>query len=314
MRTIVLQSALVLFCVGISWWVIRYTQKPLFILITVGAVVLVTIAFSILLARFTLRITRETNTHQKLFISNVAHELRTPLSIIKTSAEVELLDPELPSAARKTFQSTIGELDRISEIINNLLSLNSLTRPERMKFKRVDLRPIIDSVIRHHKELAHERGIKLRSDKNYGIHREVWGNALALEQVISGIVKNALNYTQKDSRGLVILAIDTSHDGIVQVSVTDNGIGIAQKDLPHIFEPFYRIDTSRVRHIKRGGAGLGLTLVSEIVHAHKGTIQIQSVEGRGTTVTVHLPILNAERQSPLTQLSNIVQKHYTRSV
>jgi signal transduction histidine kinase len=255
--------------------------------IVFGSVLLLSIIFGILLARFTLKPARETLRYQKLFISNIAHELRTPLSTIKTSSEVAMFDPSLSSSTRKNFTEILGELDRISQIINNLLSLNTLTRPERMQFKDVDLGNIVETVVRRHQSLANERDIKMiiKTDA----HRKVWGNDSALEQVATNLVKNALSYTPKGTGGVVTVSVRPDYHGMIVLSVSDNGIGIAQEDLFHIFEPFYRADTSRVRRVRKTGSGLGLTIVNEIVRVHHGRINIQSALRKGTTVSVSLP-------------------------
>jgi signal transduction histidine kinase len=179
----------------------------------------------------------------------------------------------------------LSELERISGIINNLLSLNTLSRPERMRFTNVDMGHIISEVIKRHSNLASERDIKITIKKD--AHRVVWGNDIGLEQVVTNILKNALSYTPRG--GSVTVSVRPDYHGMIMLSVADSGIGISQEDLFHIFEPFYRADTSRVRRVKKSGTGLGLTIVNDIVRAHHGKIQIQSAVKKGTTVSVYLP-------------------------
>lgn len=243
--------------------------------------------FGFLFFRFMLLPTRNTLHYQKLFISNVAHELRTPLSTIKTSTEVALLDDTLRAPVAKTFSEIAHELDRISEIINNLLSLNTLTRPERMRFSAIDMSTLVETVVKRHFSLAHERKITLTHTRDGATL--VWGNEVALEQVITNLLKNAIIYTQKNGNGSVNISLHPDYQGSVVFSVADNGIGIAQHDLAHVFEPFYRADTSRVRSVKSTGSGLGLAIVNEIVRAHHGKIHIESARNQGTTVSVLLP-------------------------
>jgi signal transduction histidine kinase len=252
------------------------------------ALVLTCGVFGFLFFRFMLLPTRNTLHYQKLFISNVAHELRTPLSTIKTSTEVALLDEKLSVPVQKIFHEIIKELDRISEIINNLLSLNTLTRPERMRFGNVDIGALVDIVVARHMPLAYERKISVVTKKDGPAI--AWGNATALEQVVTNLVKNAVIYTQKNGNGMVTISLHPDYQGSIIFSVADNGIGIAQRDLTHIFEPFYRADTSRVRSVKSTGSGLGLAIVNEIVRAHHGKINIESARNQGTTVSVLLPI------------------------
>jgi signal transduction histidine kinase len=258
------------------------------VLLALLSMALIGLVYGFLFFRYMLLPTRNTLYYQKVFISNVAHELRTPLSTIKTSTEVALLDDTLRAPMVKTFREIITELDRISEIINNLLSLNTLTRPERMRFSNVELGPIVDAVVMRHMPLATERKIMVMIKKDGPAI--VWGNAAALEQIITNLVKNAVTYTQKNNKGRVTVSLHPDYQGSVIFSVADNGIGIAQHDLAHIFEPFYRADTSRVRSVKSTGSGLGLAIVNEIVRAHRGKINIESARNQGTTVSVMLPV------------------------
>ena len=251
-----------------------------------GGVLILSILCGMLLARFTLGPARDSLRYQKLFISNVAHELRTPIAVIKTSTEVALIDDSMSADTRDTFKDIIIELDRISEILNNLLSLNALTRPERMQFANIELGGLVEAVAKRHAMLANERGIKIVLKKDS--YTTVRGNATALEQVIANLVKNAISYTPKGADGYVTVEVCPKGD-MMMLAVSDNGIGISQEDLFHVFEPFYRADMSRNRKIKKSGTGLGLTIVNELVRVHRGKIQVQSALRKGTTVAVYLP-------------------------
>ena len=280
----ILSVGFVLACLGAFALALWVQSAAWFVFV---GILLIIMASSALLARILLKPVRDTLHYQKLFISNVAHELRTPLSTIKTSTEVALLDEKLPRSLQKIHLDVLEELNRISEIINNLLSLNTLTRPERIEFKNVDLGDLIDTTVRHLQPLARERNIEMVVKKDN--YRIVWGNSVALEQVMTNVVKNAISYTPKGINGIVTISIQPDYKGSIVFSVVDTGIGISQEDLFHIFEPFYRADTSRVRNISKSGSGLGLTIVNEIVRVHHGKINIQSAPRRGTTVSVILP-------------------------
>jgi signal transduction histidine kinase len=247
-----------------------------------------TVIFGFLAARFALRPTRNSLQFQKRFIGNVAHEIRTPLAIIKTSTEVALMDPAVTKEMRATLNETISELDRISETINNLLSFDNLIRPGKVKSEPVDLKAVVETVIERHAALAHTRGISL-SAQMPGTEYRIMGNAVALDQVITNLVKNALNYTPQNKGGSVTVRLDTDYRGRILLSVADTGIGIAQKDLYHIFEPFYRAETSRARGVGSGTSGLGLAIVNEIIRLHRGTITVRSALGRGTTIELSFP-------------------------
>jgi signal transduction histidine kinase len=286
---VALQLGFAAFCVGALVFVAASAGQTLVMLAVLLAL---SIGAAGMLIRLSLKPARDNLRHQKLFISNVAHELRTPLSIIKTNSEVALMDPALGSDLGATFREIIGELNRISDIINNLLSLNTLARPERMQFKNLDLIPLTESVVARYQPLARERAIKLTARCERG--SLVWGNAVALEQVISNVVKNALSYTPAKENGSVTVTL-RPQEGMVLFEVVDTGVGMTQEELLHIFEPFYRADSSRNRRGQEEGSGLGLTIVNEMVRAHRGKILVESRRRSqkrpgGTTVSVMLPL------------------------
>lgn len=274
---------------------IATVRERTFAYIFVGLVALITL-FAFLLIRFALSPTKESMLMQRRFIGNIAHELRTPLAVMKTSTEVALMDDTITTDVRETLQSNIIELNRVSEIINNLLSFDLLVRPNRMKTEVLDLKTMSDVVIQRHAAFAESRGIALDASYLTG-NRYIRGNASALEQVLTNLVKNAINYTPADKDGHVSVEIDNDYQGRVVVSVIDNGIGIAQKDLYRVFEPFFRGDTSRARGVGTGTSGLGLAIVNEIVRMHRGSINIKSVVGEGTTVSIAFPAMPAPKEA-----------------
>jgi signal transduction histidine kinase len=252
--------------------------------IITSVIVATAAVFGYIAARVTLLPTRNALHAQKQFIGNIAHELRTPLSVIKTNTEVALLDQGVPSDMRATLNSNVEELDRISETIDNLLSLSALIKPEQIDFASVDLSAITSDVLGKLSTLAKSSGHQVTIRKSP--ETMVWGNVTALQQVVGNLIKNALNYTPRG--GHIRVTVDFAPNNLVELVVQDSGIGIARKDLFRIFEPFYRADSSRTKS-SRGGNGLGLAIVSELVKMHHGKITIRSAVGRGTTVTVTLP-------------------------
>lgn len=248
-----------------------------------SVIVVTTIVFGYIVAHVTLAPARNALASQKQFIGNIAHELRTPLSVIKTNTEVALLDTDVTGDMRSTLESNVEELDRISEIINNLLSLSALVKPERVEFSTVDLSAIVTETVEKFTPLAKrgEHQITLRKSPD----AQIWGNPTALQQIVGNLIKNALTYTPRG--GHIRVTVEPALQRQVELIVQDSGIGIARKDLFHIFEPFFRADSSRTK--VGGGTGLGLAIVSELVKMHHGRITIRSAVGRGTTVSVLFP-------------------------
>ena len=242
----------------------------------------ITLIFSYVIAKITLTPARNALKSQKRFISDIAHELRTPLSIIKTNNEVALLD-ERRGSSRDILESNIEELDRASAIINNLLSFSNLIRPEQIRFSQVDMGKVVDTAVNKMEDLSRSKNVSILVKKTNPA--AVLGNITALEQISINLLKNAIDYTSKDGR--VTIEVRPDYNGFVTLSVEDNGIGISEKDLLHIFEPFYRVDKARNR--KTGNTGLGLTIVSELVKLHGGKVSIKSKLNNGTTVVVSLP-------------------------
>lgn len=260
------------------------------LLTIISVIILTTVLFGYIIARITLAPARNALEAQKQFIGNIAHELRTPLSVIKTNTEVALLDDHVLPDMKETLLSNIEELDRVSEIINNLLSLSALVKPERIEFSAVDLSALTTDVIQKFSALAKrgEHQVTLRKSPD----TQVWGNATALQQIVGNLIKNALSYTPRG--GHVRITVEPAPGNQVELLVQDSGVGISRKDLFRIFEPFYRGDPSRTK--TSGGTGLGLAIVSELIKMHQGKITIRSAVGRGTTVAVTFPGVRNQAQ------------------
>lgn len=260
-------------------------------LIVIATILIITIAFGYLVARIALTPTRNALQSQKQFIGNIAHELRTPLSTIKTNTEVALFDQNLNQGLREMLEDNVAEMDRISDIINNLLSFNRSFRPELVPFSTVDLGTTVEIARQKLRQLADRKllEVSIRMSEQ----RLVRGNATALEQIVSNILKNAIIYTP--NKGRIGITVEPMGPNMIELTIEDSGSGISRKDLFHIFEPFYRAEPSR--HRTSSGSGLGLTIVNELVKLHNGKIKVKSMEGRGTTVTVMLPAAQQDRKN-----------------
>jgi len=224
---------------------------------------------------------------RKEFVANVSHELRTPLTTIKSYAET-LLEGALEEAsiARQFTEVINNEADRMTRIVNDLLELSRLDNKEiRWKKEPLNIARVLKDVISKMEVNAVRKNQKLTfnvvPDRN-GF--ESFADRDKMEQVFQNILSNAIKYTPEGGR--IDVDLDMKDD-MIEVTITDTGIGIPEKDLPRIFERFYRVDKTRSREM--GGTGLGLSIAKEIVEAHGGKIVIESRQGEGTKVSIFLP-------------------------
>ncbi|MDP2683280.1 MAG: ATP-binding protein [Deltaproteobacteria bacterium] len=218
------------------------------------------------------------------FVANVSHELRTPLASIKGYAET-LLDGAMNEPdTLKNFLSIINRhAGRMAVLIEDLLTLSMLESHHLpLKLEPVDIRALINSIIQGFEKNAGDKGLKLTADISDDIS-SVIADRVRLEQVIVNLVDNAIKYTNS---GAVKVVVNIA-DNMLKVDVEDTGIGIPEKDIPRIFERFYRVDKGRSRDL--GGTGLGLAIVKHIIQAHNGKIWVKSIPGKGTTYSFVLP-------------------------
>lgn len=223
------------------------------------------------------------------FVANVSHELRTPLTTVKSYTETlhdSLSDGQIDTDMFMTFLNVINsETDRMTRLVKDLLLLSSLDHSMTdMPMDDYDINALVSKVVDRLKLTASEN----RQTLVYEPINELplmYGNSDRIDQVITNIISNAIKYTPKG--GSIYVSAVHVYD-FVTVKVKDNGIGIPQKDIEHIFERFYRVDKARSREM--GGTGLGLAIAKEIIEAHNGTISIKSKVDDGTEVIIKLPI------------------------
>ncbi|MCI5993759.1 MAG: cell wall metabolism sensor histidine kinase WalK [Clostridiales bacterium] len=230
---------------------------------------------------------RKSEQSRREFVANVSHELRTPLTNIKSYAEtIVSAGDELPGELRTNFLGVIiNEADRMTRIVQDLLTLSKIDYGKmEMNISRFSFAQAAQNVYeaaRLNAEQNHHHTMTCTCEDNIP---EVNGDRERIEQVVMNIVSNAIKYTPDG--GKIEIHVGTGKK-TVYVRVTDNGIGIPEKDLPRLFERFYRVDTARSR--ESGGTGLGLSIAREILQQHKGDIHIDSVYGEGTDVVITLP-------------------------
>ncbi|MCS6827718.1 MAG: HAMP domain-containing histidine kinase [Caldilinea sp.] len=236
-------------------------------------------------------ITRIENTFavQQRFIADAAHELRTPLTAIKGSLEVLLRgSQDDPANAKLLIRAMYSEAERLSRLAEQLLDLTRLQNGMILHRAPIDLgRWLQEEWMPQAHLLARDRRLELQP----GEPATIYADPDALKQVLFNLLDNAVQHTMQD--GKIQIGWATAHS-IVKLWVADDGEGIAPEDLPHIFAPFYRGDRSRSR--LRGGAGLGLTIVQSIVHAHGGRVQVSGTPGKGTQVTFTLECIQSSWQ------------------
>lgn len=249
-------------------------------------VFVLTAASSYSLARRTLRPIEAAHEQQKRFTADVSHELRTPLTAITMETEVALMDTAAkPKELRETLASNLEEAKRMEVLINNLLQLASLEANQiRTEFTRQDMQDIVETAVKVVQPYADKKSISLILKLR---HADVSGSAPSLTQLCIILLENAVKYSPERSRITVSIA---QQGGSVATEIRDQGNGIPDAALPHIFDRFYRADTSRSSTQEAGGFGLGLSLAKLIADVHDGEIIISSQAGKGTRATVELPV------------------------
>ena len=221
----------------------------------------------------------------KQFTADASHDLRTPVSVIRTSAELALRKPRTDSEYRHALDKILSTSIEASELLENLLSL---ARADAGALP-VEFRPL---ELGMHVRKVQERAVLLSADKALDIKLQtppgpVWikADALSLDRLLLILVDNAIKYTPRGGRCQIALSQDGDN---ARITVSDSGIGIAHEDLQHVFDRFYRADRARSKNVR--GAGLGLAIARWITDIHGGNIAVESVPGAGSTFRVSLPV------------------------
>lgn len=216
------------------------------------------------------------------FVANVSHELKTPLTSIKGFAET-LKYVEDESTRIKFLDIINDESERLTRLINDILTLSSIEQVKSMKNEEIDIAYETEKIYQLLSPKAEAKQIKLLLHQDE--HITLLGDEDLYKQLLLNLVDNAIKYTKEF--GEVSIRID-QEENLLKITVADTGIGIPEKHLNRIFERFYRVDKARDRAM--GGTGLGLAIVKHIVLSMGGTIEVESVMGKGTVFTVYLPM------------------------
>ena len=221
---------------------------------------------------------------RKEFVANVSHELKTPITTIKSYAET-LLERDLDESTSQKFLTVIdNECDRMARLVKDLLQLSNLDyKKTNWKRAEISLGDTLNDIISKLDLLFKEKDQKVVTNIQENMENIVVDKD-GIEQVILNIISNAIKYT--DKHGEIEIQSYQNEDNLI-IKISDNGIGIPDEDQERIFERFYRVEKGRSREL--GGTGLGLAIAKEIIEAHDGQIILKSESGQGTTVELHLP-------------------------
>ncbi|MBN1402446.1 MAG: HAMP domain-containing protein [Anaerolineae bacterium] len=228
---------------------------------------------------------------RRKMMADVAHELRTPVAVMQ--AQVEALQDGVFELDQHNLAPIYAQTLLLGRLINDLRDL-ALAEAGQLPMEMAPLDPkaLLERIGSAFRPRAQAKGLRLAIERPAELP-SILGDAQRLEQVLGNLLDNAIRYTPE---GGEIALRAWSDGGHVHVSVTDNGPGIAQADLEHLFERFYRADRARSR--AEGGTGLGLSIARQIAQAHGGNLTVDSQEGRGSTFTLHLPNAESEGGSP----------------
>lgn len=220
------------------------------------------------------------------FIADASHELRTPLTIIQGNIDLLLrsIHPDCPGENKEMLDTVNNEVEHMSGILSDLTVLsNAEAGDDRMSFEAVDLSALVETIIQSLRVLAEKKSITINYEKIFP-ELITLGDETKLERMLMNLVRNAIKYS--DEGGWIRINLEKDEKEI-KINIEDNGIGIPEKDLPYIFERFYRVDKARSR--SEGGSGLGLSICKWIAETHGGYISVKSVVDQGSAFTVHLP-------------------------
>ena len=238
-------------------------------------------AFNNILSKY-----RALNESRDEFVANVSHELKTPITSVKLLAESLTTNEDTPIELYKEFMSDIvGEIDREDKIINDLLELVKLDKTNaELDIKSVNVNEMIESILKRLSPIAASMNVNLILESEREVTAQI--DEVKLSLALTNIIENAIKYNREN--GSVTVSLNSDHQNMM-IAIKDNGIGIPEESMAHIFERFYRVDKSHSREI--GGTGLGLALARNIVIMHRGTIDVESVIGEGSEFTLQIPLV-----------------------
>lgn len=221
------------------------------------------------------------------FVSNVSHELKTPLTSMKVLADSINSMPDAPVELYQEFMGDItNEIERETKIINDLLSLVKMDKTAAtLNISTVNMNELLEQIMKRLQPIADKAKVQLVLESFRPVSAEV--DEVKLTLAITNLVENAIKYNKIDGEGWVHVSLNADHQ-YFYIKVEDSGMGIPEEDLEHIYERFYRVDKSHSREI--GGTGLGLAITRNSILMHRGAIKAHSEVGEGTTFDVRIPL------------------------
>ena len=219
------------------------------------------------------------------FLGNVTHELRTPIFAIQLSLETLLDGAVNDEKVNKDFlKRALNQTTRLTELVDDLIEISRLEAGTKISRRYFEINRFVFNIVNELLDLSQKNKVNILVDSEVNEKTQVFGDEERLKQVIVNLIDNAIKYTNED--GKIIIKI-VKVDKEINISISDNGVGIPKEDLPRIFERFYRVDKTRSRDM--GGSGLGLSIVKHILELHNSPIKVESEEGKGTRFEFNLP-------------------------
>jgi len=220
---------------------------------------------------------------QRRFVADASHDLRTPLTVMRSEIDVGLESPHLSEReARALLESNRNEVEQMARMIDNLLTLASIENGQLELLRSpTELQALAREVVEDLRTLAAATGVRISAS---GDTASVVADRERLKQVLTNLVENAVKYAGADAQ---VRVSSWQHDGEVGFTVTDTGPGIPAEAIPHLFDRFFRVDASRSS--ARQGSGLGLAICHDIIEAHGGRIWVEGQEGDGSSFAIALP-------------------------
>lgn len=223
---------------------------------------------------------------ERRLTTDVAHELRTPLMAIQST--VEAMVDGVYDVTPERLETVDSEVQRLSRLVDAILKLSRLENGStRLKPQLVNVGDLISSIIATHEAFVRDAGLTLVYDAEPDVY--VWGDPDMISQAVANLISNAVRYT---AEGSVTVTVKAGSE-MAQISVADTGIGLSPEEAKNVFGRFWRADSARTR--EKGGLGIGLSMVKEIVDQHDGWVRVEGEKGKGATFTIYIPLFNEER-------------------